>query len=155
MTSGRSFVDLADFAFPVARNDKELSGQLNRLTGAYLGLTLPRGPGREVVGRIDALGSGQRVGVWNIHRTPVLGSGLSRSERRARMSLGQPWLRNLQICSGKSREMINGLRSLGSEGKHHSWQVEIPETIGVLSFSEWLQVVAGRQGVSADALEPQ
>ena len=34
------------------------------VTGAYPGLTLPRVPGHEVVGRIDALGSG--VSRWNI-----------------------------------------------------------------------------------------
>src|SRR6202790_947957 len=45
------------------------------VTGAYPGLTLPRVPGHEVVGRVEALGSGvskwkigQRVGVGFIAR---------------------------------------------------------------------------------------
>ena len=62
------------------------------------------------------------------------------------MSLGLYWLHNLRICSGKPRDLTNGLRSRDSGGKHRSCLVEIPENIGVLSFSEGLKKLAGRQG---------
>ena len=75
-------------------------------------------------------------------------SELSRSEYRAKISLGQPWLRNLRICSGKPQEMTNGLRSRGSDGKHRSWMVEIPADFpGAMSLEMSLDA-----GVSSDPL---
>jgi hypothetical protein len=44
---------------------------------------------------------------------------------------------------------MNGLRSRDSGGKRRSCLVEVPEDIGVLSFSEGAKELAGRQGVFA------
>ena len=67
------------------------------------------------------------------------------------MSLGRYWLSNLRICSGKPRDLMNGLRSRDSE---ESVAVSCWKYLKILVFCRFLKSLkklAGRQGVSAGA----
>jgi alcohol dehydrogenase, propanol-preferring len=69
------------------------------VTGTYKGLTLPRVPGHEVVGRIEALGSG--VSRWKIGQRVGVGPARRYGELRKPSDVGNNHGR--RICGSNDR----------------------------------------------------
>jgi len=88
------------------------------VTGAYPGLTLPRVPGHEVVGRIEALGSG--VSKWKIGQRVGVGliageDGVCESCRRGdAVNCQNPVVSGVTVDGGYAEVMIAEARGLSS-----------------------------------------
>ena len=88
------------------------------VTGAYPGLTLPRVPGHEVVGRIEALGS--RVSKWKIGQRVGVGliageDGVCESCRRGdAVNCQNPVVSGVTVDGGYAEVMIAEARGLSS-----------------------------------------
>jgi alcohol dehydrogenase, propanol-preferring len=88
------------------------------ITGAYPGLTLPRVPGHEVVGRIDAVGSG--VSRWKVGQRVGVGliageDGTCESCRRGDMvNCENPVVSGVTVDGGYAEMMIAEARGIAS-----------------------------------------